>query len=98
VRSCVTGSEEEGETESQTAIYGEISDVPWVNHVIDELVAESPHLQTNSDGNQSEKDLEPPHPSDSSGKSLDILLMLVHELGGEEVCPELESQLGSMSV
>jgi len=97
VRGSITSSEEEGETKSQLTLDDQITDLPWVNHVIDELVAETPHLQTDSDGNQSKEDFKPPHPPDGSSESLDILLMLIHELGREKVGPELIVSLGPIS-
>lgn len=65
------------------------SDSPRIDHVDDELVTQTPHLERDLDGNQSKQELQSPHPSDGSLESLDILLMLLDQLSGEEVCPEL---------
>lgn len=73
-------------------------DVPGVDHVIDELVTQTPHLQTDSDGDESEQNLESPHPPDGSSKSLDILLMLINKLGREKVGPELTVSLARISL
>jgi hypothetical protein len=72
-----------------------VTDLPWVYHVVDELFAQSPHLQTDSDRDQSKEDFKPPHPPDGSSESLDILLMLVHELGREKIGPELNVSLAA---
>ena len=82
---------------SQYPLVDETANVPGVDHIVDELVAKSPHLQTDSDGNQSKEDFKPPHPPDGSSESLDILLMLIHELGREKVGPELIVSLGPIS-
>jgi hypothetical protein len=80
---------------SQSPLDRYVANVPGVDHVIDELFAQSPHLQTDPDRNQSKENLEPPHPPDGSSESLDILLVLVHELGREKVGPELNVSLAT---
>jgi hypothetical protein len=95
VRCSVSSSEEKGKTGHQSPLDDEVTDLPWVYHVVDELFAQSPHLQTDSDRDQSKEDFKPPHPPDGSSESLDILLMLVHELGREKIGPELNVSLAA---
>ena len=98
MRCSVTSSKEEGKTgELVTTRPLGNADLPWVDHVIDELFAQSPHLQTDPDRDQSKENLEPPHPPDGSSESFDVLLMLGHELGREKVGPELIVSLSDMS-
>lgn len=67
-----------------------MTDSRWVDHANDEIIAEPPHLQRDLDGYQRKDDLEPSHPAYSRVESLDVLLVLLDELGREEVGPELQ--------
>lgn len=62
---------------------------PWVDHELDELVAESPELESDLDRYESPQDLCPSDPLDGRLEAADVLLVFGHELGREQVRPEL---------
>ena len=49
--SSITGTKEESKTGKLVIDGRREIDVPWIDHVIDELVTETPHLQADSDRN-----------------------------------------------
>lgn len=62
---------------------------PWIDHELDELVAQAPELESDLDGYESPEHFSAPDPLDGRLEAADILLMFGHQLRRKQVRPEL---------